>query len=241
MLQITDLTVRYGSIPAVRGVTVEVAEGELVTMVGPNGAGKSSTMRAVAGLEKPAGGTITFDGRPIGGLRPEQVVAAGLALVPEGRHIFGGLTVKENLSLGAVSRRDRKAVAADLERELERFPILRERIDQAAGFLSGGEQQQLAIARALMSRPQLLLLDEPSLGLAPRMVDSVFATIESLRADGITILLVEQNATRAVAMSDRYYLLRTGEVVRSGLAGPDQVAGLAEDYLAGHSDKEAAR
>ncbi|MFT4010993.1 MAG: ABC transporter ATP-binding protein [Nocardioidaceae bacterium] len=241
MLKIRDLTVRYGSILALRHLDLEVECGELVTLVGANGAGKSSTMRAVSALIRPAAGSIRFEGRELADATPEFVVASGLALVPEGRNIFPGLTVGENLRLGAVARgrREKFAVAADLESQLQRFPILRERFRQAAGLLSGGEQQQLAIARALMSRPRLLLLDEPSLGLAPQMVDSVFAVIAALRAEGITILLVEQNAHLAVSISDRYYLLRAGEVVRSGPGGPGEVAGLAEEYLAARHAKEA--
>lgn len=232
MIEISGLTVRYGSVTALHGIDLSVREGELVALVGPNGAGKTSALAAVAGLVRPAAGVITVGGEPLTGLPPEQVIRRGVALVPEGRNIFTTLTVRENLALGATIRRDAAGVAADLERELERFPILRERLDQQAGLLSGGEQQQLAIARALMSRPRLLLLDEPSLGLAPRLVDLVFETVLALRDDGITILLVEQNATRAVEMADRTYVMRTGHIIRSGtteeLGGG---AGMAADYL----------
>jgi branched-chain amino acid transport system ATP-binding protein len=235
MLELHGLIVRYGQINAVQRIDLSVAEGELVTLVGPNGAGKTSTLLAISGLQKSAGGSIEFDGANIMGTVPEDIVRRGIALVPEGRNIFTSLTVHENLILGATIRKDRAAVRADIERELERFPILGERLKQPAGFLSGGEQQQLAIARALVSRPRLLLLDEPSLGLAPQLVDLVFETIEDLRRAGITMLLVEQNATRAVALADRAYVMRTGRIVRSGT--PDELGGgadLAAEYLGEH-------
>ncbi|WP_225920613.1 ABC transporter ATP-binding protein [Pseudonocardia oceani] len=234
LLSVRGLTVRYGSVTALHGVDLDVAEGELVSLVGPNGAGKSSALAAVSGLVRPAAGTVTVAGAVVSGLPPERVVRHGVALVPEGRNIFASLTVAENLALGATIRRNAAEVAADLERELERFPILRERYSQQAGLLSGGEQQQLAIARALMSRPRLLLLDEPSLGLAPRLVDLVFETVAQLRREGLTIVLVEQNATRAVEMADRTSVLRTGRIVRSGTA--DELGGgaaMAADYLGG--------
>ncbi|NMI01840.1 ABC transporter ATP-binding protein [Pseudonocardia acidicola] len=232
MLQIADLSVRYGGITAVQALSVSVAEGELVALVGPNGAGKSSTLAAVSGLVAPAAGRILFDGESLVGLRPEEAVRRGVALVPEGRNIFVSLTVAENLALGATIRRDRRAVRHDVERELNRFPILRERYGQQAGYLSGGEQQQLAIARALLSRPRLLLLDEPSLGLAPLLVDAVFDTIAELRGSGMTVLLVEQNATRAVALADRSHVLRSGRAVRSGTAEDlGGAAALASEYL----------
>jgi branched-chain amino acid transport system ATP-binding protein len=241
MIEISGLTVRYGSVTALHGIDLSVREGELVALVGPNGAGKTSTLAAVAGLVRPVAGVITVAGNPLTGLPPEQVIRRGVALVPEGRNIFTTLTVRENLALGATIRRDAAGVAADLEQELDRFPILRERIDQQAGLLSGGEQQQLAIARALMSRPRLLLLDEPSLGLAPRVVDLVFDTIRALRESGITVLLVEQNATRAMEMADRTYVLRTGRVIRSGtteeLGGG---GGMAADYLGDPLDRDGA-
>ena len=232
MLEISGLIVRYGQINAVQRIDLSVAEGELVTLVGPNGAGKTSTLLAISGLQKSAGGTVEFEGNTITGMIPEDIVRRGIALVPEGRNIFTSLTVEENLILGATIRKDRAAVRADIERELQRFPILGERLKQPAGYLSGGEQQQLAIARALVSRPRLLLLDEPSLGLAPQLVDLVFETIEDLRRAGITTLLVEQNATRAIALADRAYVMRTGRIVRSGTA--DELGGgadLAAEYL----------
>jgi branched-chain amino acid transport system ATP-binding protein len=228
LLSIRGLTVRYGSVTALHGIDLDVGEGELVALVGPNGAGKSSTLAAVTGLVRPAAGTVTLDGEVVTGLAPERVIRHGVALVPEGRNIFTSLTVAENLALGATIRRDAR-VGADLDRELDRFPILRERYGQQAGLLSGGEQQQLAIARALMSRPRLLLLDEPSLGLAPRLVDLVFETVAQLRREGLTIVLVEQNATRAVALADRTAVLRTGRIVRTG-ADVDAAA-MAAEYL----------
>jgi branched-chain amino acid transport system ATP-binding protein len=232
LLSVRGLTVRYGSVTALHGVDLDVDEGELVALVGPNGAGKSSTLAAVSGLVRPAAGTVTVAGEVVSGLAPERVVRHGVALVPEGRNIFTSLTVAENLALGATIRRDAAGVAADLDRQLDRFPILRDRYGQQAGLLSGGEQQQLAIARALMSRPRLLLLDEPSLGLAPRLVDLVFETVAQLRQEGLTIVLVEQNATRAVELADRTSVLRTGRIVRSGTA--DELGGgaaMAAEYL----------
>jgi branched-chain amino acid transport system ATP-binding protein len=232
LLSVRGLTVRYGSVTALHGIDLDVDEGELVSLVGPNGAGKSSTLAAVSGLVRPAAGTVTVAGEVVSGLAPERVVRHGVALVPEGRNIFTSLTVAENLALGATIRRDAAGVAADLDRQLDRFPILRDRYGQQAGLLSGGEQQQLAIARALMSRPRLLLLDEPSLGLAPRLVDLVFETVAQLRQEGLTIVLVEQNATRAVELADRTSVLRTGRIVRSGTA--DELGGgaaMAAEYL----------
>ena len=232
LLSVRGLTVRYGSVTALHGIDLDVDEGELVALVGPNGAGKSSTLAAVSGLVRPAAGTVTVAGEVVSGLAPERVVRHGVALVPEGRNIFTALTVAENLALGATIRRDAAGVAADLDRQLDRFPILRDRYGQQAGLLSGGEQQQLAIARALMSRPRLLLLDEPSLGLAPRLVDLVFETVAQLRREGLTIVLVEQNATRAVELADRTSVQRTGRIVRSGTA--DELGGgaaMAAEYL----------
>jgi branched-chain amino acid transport system ATP-binding protein len=215
MLAIDELRVTYGRVPALHGISLHVAEGEVVTLIGPNGAGKTTTLSAAFGLVTPTGGSITFEGQSLLGVSPEKILRKGLALVPEGRHIFGTLTVAENLLLGTTARRDRGA-AADLERTLERFPALKTYYRGSAGDLSGGEQQQLAIARALLSRPRLLLLDEPSLGLAPVMIDVVFDALAELRDEGVTILLVEQNAARAVEFADRAYLLRSGRMTRSG-------------------------
>ena len=216
MLAIDDLRVNYGRVPALHGISLHVDEGEAVTLVGPNGAGKTTTLSAIFGLIPPAGGTIEFEGESLVGSSPEQILRRGLALVPEGRHIFGTLTVAENLQLGTTARRDRSAAEADLAGTLDRFPVLKSYYSSSAGNLSGGEQQQLAIARALLSRPRLLLLDEPSLGLAPVVIDVVFDALEELRKEGVTILLVEQNAARAVEFADRAYILRTGLVAHSG-------------------------
>jgi branched-chain amino acid transport system ATP-binding protein len=216
MLQIADLRVSYGRVPALHGISLRVERGEVVALVGPNGAGKTTTLSAVFGLVAPAGGAITFEGESLVGLTPEKIVRRGLALVPEGRHIFGTLTVAENLQLGTTARRDRRSANEDLERTLERFPALRHYYRGSAGTLSGGEQQQLAIARALLSRPRLLLLDEPSLGLAPVVIDVLFDALEELRAEGVTILLVEQNAARAVEFADRGYILRSGLMAHAG-------------------------
>jgi branched-chain amino acid transport system ATP-binding protein len=216
MLTIDELRVNYGRVPALHGISLHVDEGEAVALVGPNGAGKTTTLSAIFGLVPPAGGTITFEGESLVGATPEQILRRGLALVPEGRHIFGTLTVAENLQLGTTARSDRVAAEADLARTLERFPVLKAYYSSSAGNLSGGEQQQLAIARALLSRPRLLLLDEPSLGLAPVVIDVVFDALEELREEGVTILLVEQAAARAVEFADRAYILRTGRVAYSG-------------------------
>jgi branched-chain amino acid transport system ATP-binding protein len=232
VLTVRELSARYGRVTALRSVSVTVAQGEIVAIVGPNGAGKSTTLAAITGVVRPSGGSIEFEGRSLLGLTPEKIVRLGIALVPEGRQIFSSLSVAENLALGTTPRKDRAAAREDLERELERFPILRTYYRTSAAKLSGGEQQQLAIARALLSRPRLLLLDEPSLGLAPIMIDRVFETLVQLRESGVTVLLVEQNATRAVALADRSYVLRTGRV---GLSGTReellQTADFAAAYL----------
>ncbi len=219
MLEVRDLRVDYGAIKAVKGVSFDVGEGELVALLGANGAGKSSTLLAVAGAIRPTGGRVVLDGRDITGLAPEGIVRQGLAMVPETRDVFADLTVGENLRLGAfVHRRDTAGCARDLEKVLEVFPMLRERMSQPAGTLSGGEQQQLVIARALMSRPKVLLLDEPSLGLAPVIVDRIFAMIERLRETGLTILLVEQNAAKALTAAERAYVMKLGEIATAGAA-----------------------
>jgi branched-chain amino acid transport system ATP-binding protein len=234
MLRVDHLHVSYGRVPAVKGISLEVMPGEIVALVGPNGAGKTTTLKAITGVVPPTLGRIAFLGREIGGQSPESIVRHGIALVPEGRGIFATLSVAENLLLGSTARRDREAVATDLQGVLTRFPALERYYDASAAGLSGGEQQQLAIARALLGRPKLLLLDEPSLGLAPQMVDQVFDLLEELRADGATILLVEQNAERAVELCDRAYVLRTGTVAFSGAR--DQLletADFAAAYLGG--------
>jgi ABC-type branched-subunit amino acid transport system ATPase component/ABC-type branched-subunit amino acid transport system permease subunit len=216
ILAVRDLMVRYGNLTAVQDVSLEVGEGELVGLIGPNGAGKSTTLAAIAGFQAPASGSIEFAGVPVAGEPPEKIVRRGIAVVPEGRHIFGTLSVAENLQLGSTPVADRAAAAETLEGVLELFPILKTYYRSSAAKLSGGEQQQLAIARALLSRPRLLLLDEPSLGLAPLMVDTVFDKLALLRQTGTTILLVEQNAVATVELADRTYVLRTGRIVTSG-------------------------
>jgi branched-chain amino acid transport system ATP-binding protein len=218
LLEVRDLHVHYGAIHALKGVSFDVHEGEVVTLIGANGAGKSSTMRAIAGLVKPSGGTVTLAGRDITGLSSHQVLRAGLALSPEGRGIFAQLSVRENLALGAYTRRDEAAIAADVERVLAHFPILRERIQQPAGTLSGGEQQMLAIGRAMLSQPKVLLCDEPSLGLAPLLVRKIYEILAALHAEGMTILLVEQNAQIALELADTANILEVGELVLSGPA-----------------------
>jgi branched-chain amino acid transport system ATP-binding protein len=234
MLTLEDVHASYGAIVALRGVSLQVQEGEMVALVGVNGAGKSTVMATIAGVLKPTRGTITFQGRSLVGLSPEDIVQWGIALVPEGRRIFPTLTVGEHLRLGAAVRRDRAGVQRDIESTCARFPILGKRFRQAGGTLSGGEQQQLAIARALMSRPRLLMMDEPSLGLSPILVDEVFAMISQLHASGVTILLVEQNVERTLDIVDRAYLLNTGRVEHQG--SPEQLRSqvdIAGAYLGG--------
>ena len=227
LLTIENLSVHYGAIQALHGVSIAVEAGEIVTLIGANGAGKSTTLRAVSGLVKPSAGTITFDGKSLAGLAPHKILRLGLSQVPEGRGIFPNLTVDENLDLGAFARADRKNVAGDRERVFSLFPRLKERLDQRAGTLSGGEQQMLAIGRALLARPRLLLLDEPSLGLAPQLVQTIFKIIREINASGTTIFLVEQNAHMALRVAHRAYVLEVGSVVMQGdakqLAASDEV------------------
>jgi branched-chain amino acid transport system ATP-binding protein len=214
ILQIDNLGVNYGVIQALRGVSLAVEPGQIVTLIGSNGAGKTTTLRTISGLLRASGGTIRFAGRDITHAPPHEIVKLGIAHAPEGRGIFANLTVAENLDLGAYTRRDRAAIAADLDRSLELFPRLRERLGQVAGTLSGGEQQMLAIARALMARPKLLLLDEPSLGLAPQVVQQIFRIIRRVNREGMTILLVEQNAHMALNVAHRAYVMQTGEIIK---------------------------
>jgi branched-chain amino acid transport system ATP-binding protein len=218
LIALENLQVSYGGIRAVKGVDLTVEPGELVCLIGANGAGKTTTLRAITGLVHSAGGRIVYDGNDIGSLKPHEISRRGLALVPEGRGVFAQLTIEENLAMGAYARNDRAGVAADLERAYAHFPRLKERRRQTAGTLSGGEQQMLAISRALMSRPKLLLLDEPSMGLAPIMVEKIFEVIRSISADGVTMLLVEQNARLALEVSRRGYVLESGQVTISGEA-----------------------
>jgi len=218
MLDLEDLHVRYGNVRALQGVSLTVAQGELVALIGSNGAGKTTVLRTVSGLLRASQGRIAFEGADITRAPTDRIVALGISHCPEGRRIFGGLSVGENLRLGAVAQRDKQAAAADLDMVLTLFPLLRQRLDQAGGTLSGGEQQMLAIARALMSRPRLLLLDEPSLGLAPLMVERIFDTIAALKRQGRTILLVEQNVHHALDIADRAYVLETGRITLDGPA-----------------------
>ena len=216
LLSIERLEVAYGGIRAVKGIDLAVEPGELVCLIGANGAGKTTTLRAITGIVRPAAGAIRYDGVDISRMKPHEIARRGLALVPEGRGVFAQLTIEENLAMGAYARSDGPAVAADVERSFALFPQLKERRKQTAGTLSGGEQQMLAIARALMSRPRLLLLDEPSMGLAPLMVEKIFDVIRAIAAEGVTLLLVEQNARLALEVSHRAYVLEGGLVTLSG-------------------------
>jgi branched-chain amino acid transport system ATP-binding protein len=218
MLELQDLSVYYGNIRALDGVSMQVRDGELVTLIGSNGAGKSTTLKAISGLLRPKSGTLLYNGNALESLSPHRIVGLGISQAPEGRRIFKGLTVAENLRMGAVQRRDTDGIRADTERVYNLFPILKERSRQVAGTLSGGEQQMLAIARALMSRPKLLLLDEPSLGLAPLVVKAIFETITRLKEQGTTILLVEQNARLALDVADRAYVMESGRIILEGPA-----------------------
>jgi len=230
MLRVEDLEIRYQNLVAVRGLTLSVAEGELVGLIGPNGAGKTSTLSAIAGAVATSGGSIEFLGESIRGRKPEAILRRGIALIPEGRRVFTRLTVKENLFLGASSRRDDE-VDADLERVTGRFPILARYLESKAGQLSGGEQQQLAVARALMSRPRLILMDEPTLGLAPLMVGAIFELLLELKADGVTTLLVEQNARRTLAVADRTYVLQNGSLRLETTAAEADIDQVERQYL----------
>ncbi|MEV4435356.1 ABC transporter ATP-binding protein [Streptomyces sp. NPDC049585] len=216
LLEVKNLRVAYGKIEAVKGITFTVHTGQVVTLIGTNGAGKTTTLRTLSGLHPPLAGTIHFDGQPLTGTPAHDIVARGLAHSPEGRHIFPRLTIAENLQLGAFLRKDTAAITKDTERVYELFPILGERRSQAAGTLSGGEQQMLAMGRALMSRPKLLMLDEPSMGLSPIMMRKIMDTIAELKATGTTILLVEQNAQAALSLADHGHVMEVGKIVLSG-------------------------
>ena len=234
MLRLEDVHAQYGAIVALHGVSIDVREGELVALIGANGAGKSTLLSTIAGVLRPHQGRIEFRGESLVGLVPERIVRRGLAMVPENREIFPALTVEENLRLGAYIRKDRDEFQADLEHMFALFPILQERFTQPAGTLSGGEQQQLAIARALMSHPDLLMLDEPSLGLAPKIVEQVFELIQHLHEDGMTILLVEQNVSLTLEIADRAYVLNMGAVQAAGTpAELRENVDLATVYLGG--------
>jgi branched-chain amino acid transport system ATP-binding protein len=214
LLDVRDLEVRYGAITAIKGISFDLREGEIVALLGANGAGKTTTQKTISGMLRPAAGSITFDGVRIDGIPPHQLIRLGICHVPEGRHVFPLMTVAENLDMGAF--RFRGPDPAELERVLTLFPILRQRFRQQAGTLSGGEQQMLAIGRALMGKPRLLLLDEPSMGLAPLIVRQIFDIVREINASGVTVLLVEQNASQALALANRGYVLETGEIVLSG-------------------------
>jgi branched-chain amino acid transport system ATP-binding protein len=234
MLKVEDLTVHYGVIEAIKGISFEINEGEVVALIGSNGAGKTTTLHAISGLLKPTNGTITFEGNEITNIPANKIVSLGLAQVPEGRRVFAEQTVMENLELGAYTRKDPEGVKKDIDMVFTRFPILRERKDQISGTLSGGEQQMLAMGRALMAKPKLLLLDEPSMGLAPLLVKEIFSIIKDISEAGTTVLLVEQNAKMALNIADRAYVLETGKVTMTGtgkeLADSDEIR---KAYLGG--------
>ncbi len=216
MLKVKDLHVHYGAIHAIKGVSFEVAKGEIVTLIGSNGAGKSTILKTISNILKKSGGDIIFLDNNLENVEPHKIVEMGISHVPEGRRVFPDLTVYENLQMGAYTRKDKSEIASDLESVYSRFPRLKERENQSAGTLSGGEQQMLAMGRALMSRPKILLLDEPSMGLAPLLVDEIFSIIKDINENGTTILLVEQNANRALHVSNKGYVLETGKIIASG-------------------------
>lgn len=218
MLKVENIDVHYGNIHAIKDLSFEVNEGETVTLIGANGAGKTTILKTVSKLMDPSKGLITFNNKSLSDMAPHDMVYAGMAHVPEGRRVFSKMSVGENLQMGAYSRDDKSAMADDLEKVFTYFPRLKERINQAAGTLSGGEQQMLAIGRALMSKPKLLLMDEPSMGLAPLLVQEIFNIIQTIKASGTTILLVEQNANQALQVADRAYVLETGKIIMSGKA-----------------------
>ncbi len=216
MLKVENLRVQYGMIEAIKGISFEVGDGEIVTLIGANGAGKTTTMHAISGLVRPSAGSITLDGKELTKTAPHKIVEMGLAQVPEGRRVFAQQTVEENLSLGAYTRKDKEGIEKDLEEVFTIFPRLKERRTQTAGTLSGGEQQMLAMGRALMAKPSIVLMDEPSMGLSPLLVSEIFRIIEEINKKGTTVLLVEQNAKRALAIADRAYVLETGLITLSG-------------------------
>lgn len=234
MLVVNDLVVNYGMIKAVTQVSFEVKEGEIVTLIGANGAGKSTILRTISGLVKPTSGSMVFNNSDLLKMSPQNIVKNGLIHVPEGRHVFKGMTVKENLEMGAFLRKDKENLAQEVEEVFERFPVLKERINQDAATLSGGEQQMLAMGRALMSKPKLLLLDEPSMGLAPIFIREIFNIITEINKKGTTILLIEQNAKMALSIADRGYVLETGKIVSSG-SGQELLASdeVQKAYLGG--------
>lgn len=230
MLKINDLHVSYGGIRAIRGVSLEIPDKEIVTLIGANGAGKSTTLRSVAGLVKPDSGSIELDGKELVGKSPNEIITHGIALVPEGRRVFANLTVLENIKIGGYLRKD--SLDEDIEKMYSLFPILKERYWQLAGTLSGGEQQMLAVARALMSKPKIIMMDEPSLGLAPLIVRDIFDIIKEINKQGVTVLLIEQNANMALKIADRAYVMETGKITMSG-TGAELLAdeGIRKAYL----------
>lgn len=235
MLKVEELNVYYGNIQALKGVSLEIHQGEIVTLIGANGAGKSTLLKAISGLLKPKQGSITYMDQPIGGKAAQAIVKQGISHVPEGRRVFANMTVEENLELGAFLRKDKDGIRQDFERVYELFPRLLERRKQLSGTLSGGEQQMLAMGRALMARPKLLLLDEPSMGLAPLLVKTIFRIIEEINQTGTTILLVEQNANMALSIANRAYVIETGRVVLSGTASElNESDQIKMAYLGGH-------
>lgn len=234
MLVLEEVHASYGSVVALRGISIRVEEGEMVGLIGANGAGKTTVLSTITGVVRATRGEIRFQGESLLGQAPEEVVRRGIGMVPEGRRIFPGLTVAENLRLGAAIRSDRAGIQKDMDEMCQRFPILGERLHSSAGTLSGGEQQQLAIARALMCRPRLLMLDEPSLGLAPKLVENIFDLVTELRDAGATILLVEQNVAKTLQIVDRAYLMRTGEIIAQGTPQDlRQVVDIKSAYLGG--------
>ncbi|MDP4108295.1 MAG: ABC transporter ATP-binding protein [Bacillota bacterium] len=235
MLRINDIDVFYGNIHALKGVSLEINEGEIVTLIGANGAGKSTLLKTISGLLKPKKGEVSFEGGSIAGKVAQAIVKKGISHVPEGRRIFAGMTVEENLELGAYLRKDKQGIREDFEKVYQLFPRLLERKKQQAGTLSGGEQQMLAMGRALMAKPRLLLLDEPSMGLAPLLVKTIFEIIREINQTGTTILLVEQNANMALSIADRAYVIETGKIVASGTAEElNQSDQIRNAYLGGH-------
>lgn len=216
MLEVKDLKVSYGMIEAIKGISFEVNQGEIVSLIGSNGAGKSTTLRTISGIKPAKSGQILYEGQDILKSNAMKIVKAGISQVPEGRHVFKGMSVKENLLMGAYTRKDRDGLKEDMEKSFEYFPIIKERLNQDAATLSGGEQQMVAMARALMTKPKLLLLDEPSMGLAPLFIQQIFNIIEEINAAGTTVLLIEQNAKQALSISDRAYVMETGKILLSG-------------------------
>ncbi|GAX05869.1 branched-chain amino acid ABC transporter ATP-binding protein [Secundilactobacillus pentosiphilus] len=230
MLEVKDLAVNYGVINAVKGVSFKINEGEIVSLIGANGAGKTTILKTISGLLKPVSGTVTYEGKEIQKQNAPKIVAAGISQVPEGRHIFPGMTVRENLQMGAFLQNDRMAIAGSFETVYSRFPVLKERLNQDAATLSGGEQQMLAMGRALMSRPKLLLLDEPSMGLAPIFINEIFEIVKAIKDQGTTVLLIEQNAKKALSIADHGYVLASGEV---------KLTGTGEELLANENVQKA--